>query len=412
MKAKTFMINKKSLLLFVILAILVSFELREGRSYADEILCGVAICYLLLLFVKNKINKSDLISIVLLVLVIFIGVVSNILSGLEVPKLSILIDIIAETKILWLFFAVKYYVDDNVRKGLIRLITPLAKIFFVSSFVCGVTSQFVDIGMTGDIRYGIKAFNFIFPMSFQFLSISLIMFAVLTLNSKVKHRHFYYILGSISLILATKSSPVLFGVIFCILLYYFKKNKVINVRTWIFLGTIILLLGTYQIRTYLMDENAPRYLFFYYGGVTANDYFPLGSGFATFGSDQAAREYSELYYQYGFNDLFGMNRDDASFLSDTFWAMAIGQFGWIGFAIYAWVYIRIFASIKKQRQFSTEQKAFVYAAYLQYIVHAVGSAILSSSAGVVGFIALAILFEPEDRIGETNTNLPCNIKGE
>lgn len=40
---------------------------------------------------------------------------------------------------------------------------------------------------------------------------------------------------------------------------------------------------------------------------------------------QAARNYSRLYYQYGFNSLFGMNTRDGSFLSDTFWPMAIGQ---------------------------------------------------------------------------------------
>lgn len=100
----------------------------------------------------------------------------------------------------------------------------------------------------------------------------------------------------------------------------------------------------------------PRYLFFYYGGKTANTYFPFGSGFATFGSDQAARNYSRLYYQYGFNSLFGMNTKDGSFLSDTFWPMAIGQFGWIGSILYILIYVRIFFSFKWMN-LNSEQKA-------------------------------------------------------
>ncbi|WP_140398057.1 hypothetical protein [Lachnoclostridium sp. An169] len=149
-------------------------------------------------------------------------------------------------------------------------------------------------------------------------------------------------------------------------------------RTLVFLVIVIVLIGSFQIQTYLMNENAPRYLFFYYGSVTANDYFPLGSGFATFGSDQAARQYSPLYYLYGFTRLFGMNPDDGSFLSDTFWAMALGQFGWIGFFLYCFVYLRIFISFKIQDNFSPDKKALLYSCFISYMIHAVGSAILSS----------------------------------
>ena len=145
-----------------------------------------------------------------------------------------------------------------------------------------------------------------------------------------------------------------------------------------------------------MNENAPRYLFFYYGGKTANTYFPFGSGFATFGSDQAARNYSRLYYQYGFNSLFGMNIDDGSFLSDTFWPMAIGQFGWIGSFVYTFIYLRVFSSFKKMR-FNSDQKAFSYASYLQYMIHAIGAAILSTSAGMIGAIALSMIMKPVTR---------------
>ena len=81
-----------------------------------------------------------------------------------------------------------------------------------------------------------------------------------------------------------------------------------------------------------------------------------------------------------------MNQKDGSFLSDTFWAMALGQFGWIGFILY----IRIFNSIKKVK-LNLEQRAFCYAAYAAQLIHAVGSAILSSSAGVISAIAIGMV---------------------
>ena len=188
--------------------------------------------------------------------------------------------------------------------------------------------------MTENERYGIKSYNFVFPMSFQFLAVALVAIAVLSISKDKYNNRLPYAAVCVGLILATKSSPLLFSVMFIFLLIYFQKRAQLKTRTVVFMAVIVLLLGTFQIQTYLMNVNAPRYLFFYYGGKTANTYFPLGSGFATFGSDQAARNYSRLYYQYGFNSLFGMNTEDGSFLSDTFWPMAIGQFGWIGSILY------------------------------------------------------------------------------
>lgn len=315
---------------------------------------------------------------------------------------SVFVDLIAETKFLWVLFAFKYYITSNpyddrtVYNDLTRLVKPFAKWFCYLAGIFAIVSQFVNIGMTENERYGIKSYNFVFPMSFQFLAVALVAIAVLSSSKNNRSNRLPYAAICVGLILATKSSPLLFSVMFLFLLIYFKRRDQLKMRTVVFMAIIVLFLGTFQIQTYLMNANAPRYLFFYYGGKTANSYFPLGSGFATFGSDQAARNYSRLYYQYGFNGLFGMNTEDGSFLSDTFWPMAIGQFGWIGCILYILIYIRIFLSFGRMA-LNSEQKAFLYAGYLQYLIHAVGSAILSSSAGIIGAIALAAVMNTSDK---------------
>ena len=191
MKTNRFVFNKKSILLLVIVAVMIVLELHGGRSYFDEFLAIIAICYVASLVLHHRISKWDLHTIILLLSVIAIGTVSNITSGLNVPTASVLIDIIAETKILWVFFAVKYYAGENAKRDFVRLVTPFAKIFCIIAFICGVITQFYDIGMSGDTRYGITAFRFIFPMSFQFLAVGIVMFAVLTSNAKVKHVKLY-----------------------------------------------------------------------------------------------------------------------------------------------------------------------------------------------------------------------------
>lgn len=383
-------IDLRAFISLIILALLVYFEMRGGRSYFDEALCLVAMGYLLYAALLDRISRFDSVSLFILITVVLIGLLSNVLSGIAVPWSSVAIDVIAETKVLWIYFAAKYYLSSGTIKHLVRMLSPVAKTYIVLSFVFSLLSQVVNTGMTGSDRYGLNGFKFIFPFSFQFLAVTLIMLAVVMLDKKTKRKTTYYLMASISLIMATKSSPLIFGVLFLVLLAYFKKQDRLRMGTIVLLGALVLLLGTYQIQTYLLNENAPRYLFFYYGGVTADHYFPLGSGFATFGSDQAARNYSPLYFQYGFSTLFGMTPEDGSFLSDTFWPMAIGQFGWIGSLLYFYVYVRILLSFNGAASMESDAKAFLYASFASYVIHAVGSAILSSSSGVIGFIAIAL----------------------
>lgn len=375
------------------LGLLIYFELRGGRSYFDEGLALVCMSYVTILFLKKRLDATDQMSVMLLFIVIAIGVLSNIMSKLAYSWFSIFVDIISETKFLWTLFAFKYYITSDVYDEMSRVLRPAAKWFCYLAGVFAVISQFVNTGMTGPARYGIKSFRFFFLMSFQFLAVALVAISVLSANEDEKSNKSCYAAICLSLILATKSSPLLFSVMFLFLLIYFKRHELLKTRTIVFIGVLVVLLGAFQIQTYLMNENAPRYLFFYYGGKTANTYFPFGSGFATFGSDQAARNYSQLYYQYGFDRLFGMNIEDGSFLSDTFWPMAIGQFGWIGSFVYVYIYIRVFFSFKKMK-LNTDQKAFSYAMYLQYMIHAIGAAILSTSAGLIGAIALSMIVEP------------------
>ncbi len=382
----------RAVIVLTILALLIFFEVRGGRSYFDEILCVIAVLYVAARVIEKRVDKEDLWCLSVMAIVIVLGVLSNIVSGLSRTIFPIFVDIVAETKVIWIFFAAKYYIDDDTRESLVKMITPFSKLFLISAFLFSILSQFWDLGMAGELRFGIKSFHFFFPMTFQFLAVGILMIAVLTLNPSVKNKRMYYLIGCVSLILAVKSAPLFFGVLFFFFLFFFKRKETIKMRTLVFVASLVVVLGGFQIRTYLMNEDAPRYLFFYYGGVTANEYFPFGAGFATFGSDQAARQYSPLYYRYGFNHLFGMNPEDGSFLSDTFWAMALGQFGWIGFVLYVGIFVLLFASLKKKSFLEDDQKAFLYATFIHYVVHAVGAAILSSSAGVIGFIAMAMVW--------------------
>ena len=86
-----------------------------------------------------------------------------------------------------------------------------------------------------------------------------------------------------------------------------------------------------------IDEGAARTYMYITSLKVFEDYFPLGPGFGTFGTDSAAKFYSPLNYQYGLNSIWGLNPDDdtagTSFYSDTFYPL-LAQFGVIGVVLF------------------------------------------------------------------------------
>ena len=86
-----------------------------------------------------------------------------------------------------------------------------------------------------------------------------------------------------------------------------------------------------------IDEGAARTYMYITSLKVFEDYFPLGPGFGTFGTDSAAKFYSPLNYQYDLNNIWGLNPDDetagTSFYSDTFYPL-LSQFGVIGVLLF------------------------------------------------------------------------------
>lgn len=68
----------------------------------------------------------------------------------------------------------------------------------------------------------------------------------------------------------------------------------------------------------------------------ANRYFPLGAGLSRFGSYLAGVNYSPLYVELGYTNVWGLSEQtgNATFLYDTMWPAIIGEGGWLGFAFF------------------------------------------------------------------------------
>lgn len=142
-----------------------------------------------------------------------------------------------------------------------------------------------------------------------------------------------------------------------------------------------------DISNYILSESV-RMTMLKYGAITANTYFPFGSGFATYGSEMAARYYSPLYIKYGWEHLWALGRG-GKFLNDNFYASIIGQFGWIGFGLYLLILLCLL-NLFNSRDFNKRERATTIATVITIAVVMIGSASAKSMMGVFMFAILGL----------------------
>ena len=94
------------------------------------------------------------------------------------------------------------------------------------------------------------------------------------------------------------------------------------------------------------------------------DYFPLGSGLGTFGTQSAATYYSPLYYRYGLNTYWAL-KEGGSELTDCYWPAVGAELGIIGIILMVTL---IFVFSKRFIQ-SANHKKYYMIAFLTYVIY-------------------------------------------
>lgn len=388
-------------LLFSVFAFLLPFSLYAERNlyipwagYVDEALCIICIVYIIYFSFKRGIRGSDLALLVMLIICSIITFLGNVVSGVTKDLFSILVDFIALAKMFTVFIVYKQVASLDKKQVLVSYLIPLCKLLILSGSVCGFISMFVNIGMTSSKRYGIPAFRFVFANEarYGYIIVSCLLILMLTKLPK-KKLIFYEGLTFFNMIITTK------GVVYIVLICYVvlsimwrgKKNTKFTPLNAVFLAIAGTAASSYQINTYIRDSESPRNILIKYGFITANNYFPFGAGFATYASDQAAKNYSSLYYQYGFYKRYGLSADRPMFLNDCYLGMVFGEFGYFGAIVFFLMIIMMFIPLNRINNLGKNAKALTLSVFIGLVVSSVGTAIIKSSIGVFIFAILGIV---------------------
>lgn len=348
-------------------------------QYADEIFALLLIPVLIIHIVKSKnrfvIKKYDLIIVVSLLILVIIGIYSNIKYGYQQP-LMVISDLLLVLKFFMVYYLSGYIFKSEKMEIYSKNIVKHVKFIIIFLFIMTIFNYAFNL-YVGEIRYGIKSNKLFYEHPTYLSAVCVILLANLIIFEK-KLNWKYICIILLILITTFRFKAIGFVGAFLVLAIYLKRNN--KKITFLKLGIVALIIFaiTYQQLEYYfikLDDSA-RNVILNTSIEIANDYFPIGTGFATYGSAFSVKKYSPVYKMYQINNIYGLEEGKAYFASDSFWPMVLGQFGYIGLIMYFISILYIFKKI--QAQYKKENK-YMYIAKLISLLYLIISSTSESA---------------------------------
>lgn len=311
-------------------------------GFTDEI-CAVLACALYGFHIYNtpdwSVNKFFLTTIGVFLFYLsyslFIGVTS---------RSAVITDFIIQIKPYLAFFAI-YGIAPKLDKGQKTMIKQLCILF--SLYLLG-------IGLTSIVYFDIIEILIKHPSRLA-TAASILALLYLYCSDYSKRDKLIFVLLLSAGLLSTRSKFFGFFVI-CVFVVYYVDNKFrleFNMKnTLLFLLAFTLLLYVAQDKIYLYfvqggfgdgkgeEDLYARMALYYFSLYVFQDYFPLGSGFATYATYASGETYSPIYEKYGMAGMHGLTEAKPEFIADTYYP-ALAQFGVVGaFLFFAfWIFL-------------------------------------------------------------------------
>ncbi len=335
-------------------------------KYFDETIAVIGIIAIYIYIIKKdfRIPKNDFVIMNGIIVITIIGFFSIFSYRLQELKYAMV------DWIIFIKFFSAYFLGKIIKKSFSlnkKLISRNIQIIIIILFLFSIANYIFDL-YPGEIRYGLKS-NKIFYGHPTYLAVVCI--ALLSINIKYTKKVFsFYNIVTLLLLLSTLRFKSIGAAIVCfvIAVYIDMTGKKITFTKLGIAGLLVIFVTFQQIEAYYFTKNENARNELTRTSITiAKEYFPIGTGFGTYGSYASAKKYSAVYYKYGLNNVWGLSKDFNAFITDTFWPMIIGQFGILGCATYIICLIYIFKNI--QEGYSYTKDKYVYLACLISLVY-------------------------------------------
>ena len=365
-------------------------------SYLDEfitifivIFSGIALL--------NKKRRPSLFNIEKLIIIMYfcfigIGLISTKINEIQPVAIARYKDILAISKFVVMYIGGLILSNDINKELLLSKLAKKSRIYITIIFICGILEELVGIGMSGEIRYGIKCYKFMFSHPTYLVSAMGMLFSVILANKDKKKYDKFIIFEALFVILITVRNKgftlILAYIIIGLILKYKESIKISHLLLILIVGFIM---SSEKIKeVFYYGLTAARPALYIVGLKIARDYFPLGSGFGSFSSSISGEYYSPIYSQYGINNVMGLMENSYGYIGDTFWPYIYGQFGIIGFMFFVVILVCIYISIKQRYFYSYDKKVAAFTIFAYIIIASGAESIFTDSIVTYMFLIMSV----------------------
>lgn len=364
-------------------------------GYFDEILALFLLIYFAfnVFFAKKKVNKSSIKVSMYILILIGIGVVSNLCSDIPRSFIAIVYDIFFVFKIFIVYLGgIEFFdsISDRTKASMLRKLASLVRVIVLISFFAMILNFILPNGFSrvpGEIRYGIRSFGALFSgpafLNMYIYDYIFILTADLAFNNVSKSKKIAFIIICNILWLSTLRSRAFSYVVlyFALVLIFIVKRepfqKLHLKLRHIILGGIAGIFISYNmiLRYFFVNSREARYKLIRIAIQMTKDYVPLGAGFGTYGTNAAVLWYSNVYSKYGVSNDFGLSKVNPDYIFDNYWPSILGQFGLLGTIVMAILIFTVFKNIAVK----CNDNKYYFTASIMLIICVVVSSLATSS---------------------------------
>jgi len=399
-------------------------------SYIDELVALLGACYGLYDIVvirKCHPTKEQLCVGVPLLLFISVGLAGNLLFRYQ-PLKSVIIDLFTNLKF---FFAIGtgYYLFRKLQWQEKRsAVCWTAKIITLFLFVLFIADRIFNI-WPNEVRYGIANTKLFYFHCTYLAAAMAFLIALMTVFYDKKNLPFIglcLIIMMFTLRAKAFASAAAYVAMFVFFIVWKKELKLWHVGA---LGAGSIAIAWNNIRYYFVElaGESARSVMTSTSLRIMKDYFPIGTGFGTYGSAEAEKYYSPVYIKYGFNNhlqlrdvkdaenimrivmevqpdgtqeeidqLIEFLMNYPTFLTDTFWPIIFGQTGFLGTIAYVAALIAVLVRCLKVKKQSVYAYVGVLFAMVYLIISSMAEPAFHNSLAMGLAFVVGMVFQQQD----------------
>lgn len=363
------------IILFILLGLL--FYNCLGVQLIDELLVAILALFTFLVRLNSskKFSKELFIFIVISLFYLFYSIILKITS-----PIAILYDFQQQVKPFVVFYCTSY-LNPKFNKKQIQIISITCIIAAIFT-ICVIPQSIASTAFMGG----------------HITSLASLSMAIFCILYYLNQRRSLLSLSILSLgLFSTRAKFFVIYAFSMTLLYIQKRIKLLNIKVLVVLCILVFILINYVIwdkfNLYFIqgtqdDSGVARPLFYITSFKILSDYFPFGSGLASFANNASAVFYSPLYYKYDLWQVWGCTPDYPDFVADAFYPN-LAQFGIVGVFLFFYFLYKRYNEITRLK--NVDRYILGLIVLITILFESIADTMILSNRGVLFFLILGML---------------------